>query len=173
MRARPSAQPSRHALNYGADVALSVIIILYLGIGVMSAAGSVAISSRLFSAKAEQIFFGLLLVPIAAFYLAFTSYFRAGDAWRLETVAVILFAVLGILGMRAAVALLLGYALHGVWDLLHELHMHAGAEIGGTSTLSEIPLAYGVFCATYDWCMAAYFYTRRDQWNAAWRAPAK
>lgn len=154
-------------------MALSVIMILYLGIGVMSAAGSVAISTKLFSPKAEQIFFGVLLVPIAALYLAFTAYFGADDAWRLEAVAVILFAVLGILGIRVPVVLLLGYALHGVWDLLHELHLHAGVEVGGTRTFSEIPLAYGVFCATYDWCMAVYFYTRRDQWSAAWKAPAK
>lgn len=154
-------------------MALSVIIFLYLGIGVMSAAGSIAIARKLFSSKAEQIFFGLLLAPIAAFYLAFTAYFGADDAWRLEAIAVALFAVLGILGIRIPVILVLGYALHGVWDLFHELHMHAGAEVGGTSTFTEIPLAYGVFCATYDWCMTGYFYTRRDQWHAAWKAPAR
>lgn len=154
-------------------MALSVIIFLYLGIGVMSAAGSIAIARKLFSSKAEQIFFGLLLAPIAVFYLAFTAYFGADDAWRLEAIAVVLFAVLGILGIRIPVILVLGYALHGVWDLLHELHMHAGAEVSSTSTFTEIPLAYGVFCATYDWCMAGYFYTRRDQWNAAWKAPAR
>jgi hypothetical protein len=38
----------------------------------------------------------------------------------------------------------------------------------GALQTSEIPLAYGVFCATYDWCMAAYFYTRRREWRAAW-----
>ena len=154
-------------------MALSVIIFLYLGIGVMSAAGSIAIARKLFSSKAEQIFFGLLLAPIAAFYLAFTAYFGADDAWRPEAIAVVLFAVLGIFGIRIPVILVLGYALHGVWDLFHELHMHAGVEVGGTSTFTEIPLAYGVFCATYDWCMAGYFYTRRDQWNAAWEAPAR
>jgi hypothetical protein len=154
-------------------VALAVIIILYLGIGVISAAGSIAISRKRFSAKAEQIFFGLLLAPIAALYLAFTGYFGADDAWRLEAVAVVLFAVLGMLGIRIAVILVLGYALHGVWDLLHEVAVYAGAEVGGTSTFTEIPLAYGFFCATYDWCMAVYFYTRRDPWNAAWEAPAR
>ena len=49
-------------------MALSVIIALYICIGLMSAAGSVAISKKVFSAKAEQIFFGLFLVPIAGFY---------------------------------------------------------------------------------------------------------
>jgi hypothetical protein len=26
----------------------------------------------------------------------------------------------------------------------------------------------GAFCATYDSCMAGYFFTRRAHWNAAW-----
>ncbi len=154
-------------------MALFVIIILYVGIGLMSAAGSIAISRKLLSAKAEQIFFGLLLAPIAGFYLAFTAHFGNEEAWRLEASAVIVFAVLGILGIRIPVVLMLGYVLHGLWDLLHELHVHAGIEIVGTSTMAEIPLAYGVFCAAYDWCMAVYFYTRRGQWSAGWAARAR
>jgi hypothetical protein len=149
------------------EMALSVIIALYIGIGVMSAAGSVAISQKVFSAKAEQIFFGLFFVSIAGFYLAFTAYFGNAGAWRLEAGAVAVFAVLGILGSRACEVLILGYVLHGMWDLLHELHAHAGVNFG-ISMGTEIPLAYGAFCATYDWCMAAYFYTRRGQWGAAW-----
>ena len=154
-------------------MALSVIIILYVGIGLMSAAGSIAISRKLLSAKAEQIFFGLLLAPIAGFYLAFTAHFGNEEAWRLEASAVIVFAVLSILGIRIPVVLMFGYVLHGLWDLLHELRVHAGIEIVGTSTITEIPLAYGAFCAAYDWCMAVYFYTRRGQWSAGWAARAR
>jgi hypothetical protein len=36
--------------------------------------------------------------------------------------------------------------------------------------LTELPLAYGAFCAAFDWCVAGYFYTRRREWNAAWKA---
>ena len=42
-------------------IGLIVIVVLYVTIGVMSAAGSVYISRSIFSAKAEQIFFALLL----------------------------------------------------------------------------------------------------------------
>ena len=150
-------------------MALSVIIALYISIGLVSAAGSVAIAQKMFSAKAEQIFFGLFLVPIAGFYLAFTAHFGNAGAWRLEAGAVAVFAVLGVLGSRVSVVLRLGYVLHGLWDLLHELHAHAGVDFA-TITGTEIPLAYGAFCATYDWGMAAYFYTRRGQWRAAWGA---
>jgi len=151
-------------------MALSIIIILYLCIGLMSAAGSVAISRKVFSVKSEQIFFGLFLVAIASFYLAFTAYFGNEGAWRLETGAVAGFAILGVLGTRVSALLILGYVLHGFWDLLHELHAHGGLDFDGSA---EIPLGYGVFCATYDWCMAAYFYTRRRQWRGAWEAQAQ
>jgi len=56
-------------------IGLMVIVGLYISIGAMSAAGSVYIARSIFSAKAEQIFFGLFLIPIAGFYLAFTAYF--------------------------------------------------------------------------------------------------
>jgi hypothetical protein len=151
-------------------MALSVIILLYICIGLMSAAGSVAISRKVFSAKAEQIFFGLFLVAIASFYLAFTAYFGDEAAWRLDASAVAAFAVLGVLGTRVSVLLILGYVLHGLWDLLHEVHAHAGLDFDKSA---EIPLAYGAFCATYDWCLAAYFYMRRRQWTAAWEAQAQ
>lgn len=57
-------------------MALSVIIVLYVCIGLMSAAGSVSISRKVFSAKGEQIFFGLFLIAIASFYLAFHCLLR-------------------------------------------------------------------------------------------------
>jgi hypothetical protein len=149
-------------------MAFAVIIVLYVTIGLMSVAGTVYLARKLFSAKAEQIFFALFLIPIAAFYLAFTTYFGGEGAWRLETGAVIAFIVLGLLGVRMSVVLIIGYLLHGLWDMLHEFQAHGGDDLVGTQALTEIPLGYGVFCATYDWCMAAYFYTRRGQWRAAW-----
>ena len=94
-------------------MALSVIIVLYVCVGILAAAGSIFISQKLFSAKAEQIFFALFLVAIAAFYLAFTAYFENHGAWGLETGAVIVFAVFGILGLRLPVVLIIGYCLHG------------------------------------------------------------
>jgi hypothetical protein len=150
-------------------MALSVIILLYVGIGVLAAGGSIAISSKRFSAKAEQIFYGLLLVPVAAIYLAFTAYYAASDAWRLEALLVAIFAVVGLLGTRLLALLMLGYAAHGAWDLVHELSLYQSTSSGGTSTLTQIPLAYGAFCAAYDWCMVGYFYTRRHPWRMAWQ----
>ena len=153
-------------------MALSVIIILYVAIGLMSAAGSVFISKKLFSAKVEQTFFALFLIVIAGFYLAFTAYFGDEEAWRLEIGGVIAFTVLGLLGVRVPVALIIGYVLHGFWDLLHEVYAHGGGDLFSGQRATKLPLGYAAFCATYDWCMAVYFYTRRGQWSAAWVAPA-
>ncbi len=107
-------------------MALSVIIVLYVCVGILAAAGSIFISQKLFSPKGEQIFFALFLVVIAVFYLAFAAYFGDQGAWRLEAGAVIVFAVFGILGLRLPVVLIIGYCLHGIWDVVHEIHAHGG-----------------------------------------------
>jgi hypothetical protein len=64
-------------------------------------------------------------------------------------------------------------AFRGKYSQLHEIYAHGGGGLLGAEQATEVPLAYGVFCATYDWCMAAYFYTRRRQWGAAWEAEAQ
>ena len=154
-------------------MALSVIIFLYVSVGVLAAAGSIFISQKLFSAKGEQIFFALFFIAIAGFYLAFTAYFGNQEAWRLEIGAVIVFSVFGILGLRFPLALIIGFSLHGIWDLIHEIHAFAGLTPFGAREMTELPLAYGVFCAAFDWCVAGYFYTRRHEWAAAWKAHAR
>jgi hypothetical protein len=135
-----------------------VIVILYAVIGLMAAAGAIFIARKILAPKSEQIFYAMFLIMIAAFYLAFAAYFGAATAWRLETAVVVAFVALGLRGARLPFALIVGYSLHGLWDLLHELQ------------LTPIPLAYGFFCAAFDFCMAAYFYARRAEWIAAWKA---
>ena len=141
------------------EIGLIVIVVLYIIIGVMAAIGSVYIARAIFGAKMEQIFFGLFLIPIAGFYLAFTAYFGDKDAWHLEGTAVVVFTVLGLLGTRFTFALIAGYVLHGVWDALHEINAHAGISLLAWQTTS-VPLAYGFFCAAFDFVIAGYFYTR-------------
>ena len=146
-----------------------VILILYAVIGLMASAGTISIARKIFSPKAEQIFYAIFLIMIAAFYLAFTAYFGVATAWRVETAAVVAFAVLGLLGMRLPFALIVGYPLHGLWDLLHELQAHGACSAFDPGRLTAIPLAYGVFCAAFDFCVGVYFYTRRAAWSAAWK----
>ena len=141
-----------------------VIATLYLTIGFLSAAGSIYLSRKIFKPKAEQTFYGLFLIAIAGFYLAFTAYFGTEAAWRLEWAGVLVFAVMGLTGTRLPLALVVGYPLHGVWDLLHELHAHGALSVFGADQLTTIPLAYGIFCLAYDLCVGAYSYTRRKEW---------
>lgn len=147
-------------------MALALILTLYVCIGVLAAGGTIALLSRHCSPKTEQAVYGLVLAPIAGIYLAFTVHFSAGDAWRLEALAVALFVALGLLDTRLLIPLMLGYGLHGVWDLAHEIVM-SGAVTTDPVTLTSIPLAYGAFCLAFDWCVVGYFYTRRHVWNAA------
>jgi hypothetical protein len=150
-----------------------VIMILYGMIGLMAAAGAIFIARKILSPKAEQIFYAMFLMMIAAFYLAFTAYFGVATAWRLETTAVLAFVAIGLLGARLPFALIVGYSLHGLWDLLHELQAHGAYSAFEPGQLTVIPLAYGVFCAAFDLCMAAYFYARRSVWSTAWNAVPK
>lgn len=150
-----------------------VIVALYMAIGFMSVAGSIFITQKIFTPKAEQIFYGIFLIPIAGFYLAFAAYFGIGTAWRLESAAVLVFVAMGLLGIRVPFALIVGYPLHGAWDVLHELHAHGDFSLFQPGQATALPLAYGVFCATYDFCLAAYFYTRRSAWGAAWESRAQ
>ena len=149
---------------------LIVIVVLYIAIGAMSAAGSVYLSKLILSAKQEQIFFGLFLIPIAGFYLAFAAHFGNKDAWPLEATAVAVFSVLGLVGIRVPFALVVGYLLHGVWDGIHEFNALTGGSLLGPRQTTSVPLAYGFSCASYDVLIAGYFYTRRHDWQAAWSA---
>jgi hypothetical protein len=51
------------------SIGFVVILVLYLSIGIMAAAGCVAIGRRFLRPKLEQVFYGFFLVMIAAFYL--------------------------------------------------------------------------------------------------------
>lgn len=147
-----------------------VIVILYAVIGLMASAGAILIARKILTPKAEQIFFGMFLIMIAAFYLAFAAYFGVATAWRLETAVVVAFAAMGLLGARLPFALIVAYPLHGLWDLMHELQAHGVYSAFKPGELTAIPLAYGIFCAAFDFCVAAYFCVRRAEWIAAWKA---
>ena len=145
-----------------------VIVVLYATIGLLAATGAISITRKIFGPKAEQVFYGLFLVIIAAFYLAFVAYFGNAAAWRAETVAVVLFALIDLFGVRLPTALVIGYALHGAWDLVHELQAQGAVSAYYLGRLTAVPLAYGVFCAAFDVYIAAYAFKRRDEWSAAW-----
>ena len=150
-------------------VGFVIIVILYAVIGLMAAAGVIFITRKTLAPKAEQIFYAMFLIMIASFYLAFAAYFGVAS-WRLETAVVVAFVAIGLLGARLPFLLIGGYSLHGLWDLMHELQAHGAYSAFEPGQLTAIPLAYGVFCIAFDFCMAAYSYARRAEWSAAWNA---
>lgn len=147
-----------------------VIAILYVVIGLMAARGTICIFRKILSPKSEQMLYAMFLILIAALYLAFVAYFGGATAWQLETTVVVAFIAIGLLGVRVPFALIVGFSLHGLWDLLHELQAHEGFSAFEHGQLTAIPLAYGFFCAAFDFYMAAYFYWRRVEWSAARKA---
>jgi hypothetical protein len=157
-------------MDLGHMLGFFVIVILYFVIGLMAAVGTTHISRKVFAPKSEQVFYAMFLILIAMFYLAFMAYFRAGTAWRLEGPAIAAFVALGLLGARLPMLLVVGYFLHGAWDLLHELQAHGAVSAFEPGQLTAIPLAYGMFCAVFDFFVAAYCYKRRGEWIAAWKA---
>ncbi len=145
-----------------------VIVILYAVIGVMAAGGTIFTVRKFLGPRAEQFFYGMFLILVAAFYLAFVAYFGNAAAWHVETAAVLVFAMISVFGVRIPIALIAGYSLHGLWDLLHELQAQGALSAFEPAQLTSIPLAYGVFCAVFDVCIAGYSYARRAEWTAAW-----
>jgi hypothetical protein len=91
----------------------------------------------------------MLLIMIAAFYLAFAAYFGVASAWRPETAVVVAFVAIALPGASLPFALILGYSLHGLWDLLHELQAHGAYSAFEPGQLTPIPLAYGVFLCSF------------------------
>jgi len=149
---------------------LVTIVFLYGVIGVLAAKGTIGVFHKMWAPKSEQFFYAIFLILIAALYLAFVAYFDVATAWRLETAVVLTFVVIALLGMRLPVALIIGYSLHGLWDMLHELQAHGAWSAFEPGQLSAIPLAYGVFCSVFDFYMAGYFYKQRAEWSAARKA---
>lgn len=154
----------------GSTIALVLILMLYASVGISAAIGTTVVTRKLFASKWEQIFYAGLLMAVAAYYLAFATYFgEAKNVWQTETTAVFVFCGIALIGVQLPVALMLGYILHGGWDFLHELQAHGAASIFEPGHTTAIPLAYGVFCAMFDVGIAIYFYLRRGEWSAAWK----
>jgi hypothetical protein len=85
---------------------------------VANAIGTAYVSKALLPPKVEQVFYAAYLAMIAGFYLAFTVYFGSEQAWRVESTAVLCFALIGLAGIRVPFALIAGYLLHGLWDVM-------------------------------------------------------
>ena len=140
------------------------VALLYVVIGVLAAIGSILVFRRIFQGRWEQIFWASFLVVIAAFYLSFAAYFEAlTPVWQTEVVAVTVFLVCAVAGLFFRPAIAIGYVMHGLWDLSHCL---SGSSLAGLP-ITETPLGYGIFCATFDFTVAWYLMISDTAWHAS------
>jgi len=143
-----------------------VVALLYAVVGLLSAIGSILVFRRLFQGKWEQIFWSSFLVVIAGFYLSFAAYFGAlADAWQTELIFIAVILACAVAGLFYRPAIAFGYVLHGLWDTAHGLF---GTSLSGLP-ITEIPLGYGMFCATFDFTVASYLMVS----DTAWDEPGK
>ena len=147
----------------GAQLAGGVIVIvLYVIVGVLASVGSILVFQRMFLGRWEQMFWASFLVIIAAFYLSFAAYYGVtSHAWQTEVIGVAIFLGIAFGGLFSPPAIALGYMAHGLWDLSHSL---MGTSLAGLS-LTDIPVGYGVFCATFDFIVTYYIITSATGWH--------
>ena len=125
-------------------MALAAILLWYFGIGVLAAIGTVTIGRARFSPRFEHIFFALLLIPIAAMYLAFVEYFGDHSALRLEVYGVALFAGLALSGLRLPALLMVlsaigfGFTLYLTYLELFVIHAICRWCVGSAVIISLI-----------------------------------
>ena len=144
----------------------AVIAILYIIVGLLAAVGTILVVPRILLGRWEQIFWAVFLVIVAAFYLSFAAYFDAtSHGWKTELFGVAIFLVCASGGAFSRQAIALGYVLHGIWDLSHSA---AGTSFAGL-TLTDIPVGYGMFCATYDFTVTYYILKS----GRSWREPGR
>ncbi len=150
-------------------IGLLVISGLYLSFGTAIAFGSSHVTKNYIPAKGEHIFYAIFLGVMASFYLPFIAYFGEVKTSGTELAAVGFFVALGIIGLKEPAVIAAGYALHCVWDVLHESNMHF---LDHAWEIVSVPLGYGSLCIAFDLYIAVYCLFRRKEWLAAWSKPA-
>jgi len=95
----------------------------------------------------ERSFYPVVLVVIATYYLLFAAIAKSTDALVAEVIPVLLFTAVAALGFRRTPwIVVVGLALHGVFDLIHD------AVIANPG----VPAWWPGFCLAYDLTAAAY-----------------
>jgi hypothetical protein len=146
-------------------IGLLIISLLYLSFGAAIAFGSAHVSRNYITVKAEHIYYAIFIGVMASFYLPFIAYFGDVKTTWTELAAVAFFATLGIIGLKEPSVLAAGYALHCVWDVLHESNMHF---LDHAWEIVSVPVGYGSLCIGFDLYIAVYCLIRRKEWLAAW-----
>ena len=137
--------------------------LLAIFIGIILAFGSIILTKKYLSPTNEKRYYSLTLIPIAMIYIGFSYYYGATDTLRVELIGVMIFSVFALLGQFVSLLfLIIGYLLHGSWDILHELFKDG---IWHFSPWTGVPIGYALFCLVYDFIIAVYIYKRWKIWQ--------
>jgi uncharacterized membrane protein len=121
-------------------------MLLHLGIGVVSAGLTIALTSSLKPDQQRQIY-AIALIIAAFIYIGFS--FRSGEwQWLLiESSGALIFSMMAIVGLKSSLLwLVAGWLVHPIWDVsLHQVHQ-----------TTFVPTWYPILCLGYDGVMAFY-----------------
>jgi dipeptide/tripeptide permease len=108
---------------------------------------TVAALGRLLNFERDRSFYATILLVIASYYVLFAAMAGSTPALITETAVMSVFVLLAAFGaLRTRWVLVLGLALHGVFDLVHpRLIENAG-----------VPSWWPQFCLAFDLAAAAY-----------------
>lgn len=125
--------------------------ILQLLVGALGCVIFILIVRKL-ALKREMTQYAIGLVVAALIYVGFAAAFGASLPWLLlETVGVVLFSVVALIGLRVSTwALIIGWVAHTLWDVL----LHKVLNVG------FVPEWYPVGCLGFDLLLAVYIITR-------------
>jgi hypothetical protein len=138
-------------------------IAIGLLIGIIIAVGTIMPTKKFLRPRNEKAFYSLTLFPIALIYIGFSYYYGNLSALHAETVGVIIFLFLALLGqLMSSWILIYAYIIHAAWDVLHEIFV---AGITHKIPWTEVPAGYASFCLAYDLIIAFYIYKRIRLWE--------
>lgn len=120
-------------------------------IGLSSGLVTILIVS-LFRRIDKHVLYGLILACIGFLYIGYT--WMDVTAFIVSCIQALFFLSLAYLGIKkSSYFLIIGYFLHGVWDLIY----------GRLSYASLIPPHYDFFCMMYDVVIAIYLWILKHQ----------
>lgn len=115
-------------------------------IGIVAAA-AVGLLGSLAGFDKERSFYPVVLIVIATYYILFAAMAQSPDALIAEVVAMLVFAVMAVLGFKRTHGLVAaGLAAHGLFDLVHS----------SAITNPGVPAWWPGFCLAFDLTAAAY-----------------
>lgn len=104
----------------------------------------------------ERQLYGKVLIAMQAVYVVLVVCFFDLGEFMIEFIALVLFIWIARVSMvKSTWILAIGFAMHGIWDFVHEWYR----------VTSAVPKWYLQICMIFDWVLAAYILYSWRCWN--------